>query len=223
MNTPIRFVGIVLAFLQLLAPLPALAWQVGDARPRSTVDLTRVERLYGKPAGGDQCPLGQVLSGDTCLSLQAATGGATILPYDVPAGTYRNLAPYPLSFTFNPSGHRCYGSEIYVDGRYVARMHSDCEGTFTSVQTVVPSGSTVSWGAPGQISAVVTAFANNASWQDTGIRFALTGSGWSQIPGTYDGIRTVYDQYGAFLGTETSPGMFPPYDGCPSWGCGGFD
>jgi hypothetical protein len=218
-----KSLGIALAGLMLGQSAPVLAQSqaqahtrfdnghTGFTRPRSTDDLSRVNRLNGKPGQISQdfipsCPSGQVLSGGACTSMQSASG-ATLLPGNVPSGSYTNRAGYPLVWTFIPAGHRCFGGDVYVDGRLVARYHSDCEGTYTSVQAIVPSGSTVSYSLGGA-TAMVTALANNAHWRDTAIRFVASGSAWSQKPGTADGIRAVYDQFGEFLTYEISACMY---------------
>ena len=195
--------GSILAF-------SAVAQEV--ARPRSTVDLTRTDRLTGTPRldGPLNCPAGQVFSGGSCVVMNTASG-ATILPGNVPSGTYTNGASFPLMFSFMPQG-ACYDDRIYVNGREVARVRDDCEWSFTSTQAIVPAGSTVAWG--GRTIAVVTAMANGASWSATGIRFAASYGAWAPVPGspTYDGYRPVYDQNGAYMGNEFSQWMYysPP-------------
>ena len=184
------------------------------ARPRSLVDHSRTDALVGRPQyATDACPFGTVLSGDRCITLSSLSAGATVLPGNVPGGTYTNAAPYPLSLTLLPSG-ACYHGLVHVNGALVARATDACEWSFTSAQAIIPAGVSFSMDLSNMY-AVVTAMSANAIWRDTGIRFPASFSAWVQVPGTDAGTRNVFDQNGVFMRVETNPTAFyvpPPVD-----------
>ena len=214
------------------------------ARPRSLVDHSRIDFLAGRPQQVFECQAGTVLSGGACITLSSLSAGATVLPGNLPGGTYTNSARYPLALTLMPNGGGCYGGEIYVSGRMVARAGDDCEWSLTSAQAIIPAGASFSVSLSNMYT-VVTAMSANANWRDTGIRFPASYSAWVQVYetrwmfqsrydengndvgsmqwvrlGTFEGTRNVFDQYGVFMYVESNPYAFLPPDPCAPYGCG---
>lgn len=95
--------------------------------------------------------------------------GATLLPYSVPAGTYKNIASYSLYVNVVPEG-RCFDERVYVDGAMAGRVRDDCTSAATSAAVIVPPGSSINWT---RFNATVTAFASGATWDQVGFRFQI--------------------------------------------------
>jgi hypothetical protein len=104
-------------------------------------------------------------------------GGATLLPYDVPEGSYYNNATYPLqlAYTAHIGGGNCGGGYIIVGGAQVATASDGCDGGDQFMTAIVPAKTSFSFGKSGYGDArmYVTAMANGATWQATGVLFSL--------------------------------------------------
>lgn len=94
--------------------------------------------------------------------------GATVLPYSIPSGTYRNRAAYPLMLTMMIPNWQGNGT-IYVDGRLVNRMSSADSGSNAAISAIVPSGSEFKI----NFDTVVTAMSSTGKWADTQITFPI--------------------------------------------------
>lgn len=208
-------------------------------------DSTHTVRLQGVPKGTDWCPAGQVWSGGACVALPTATSGATLLPYSMPVTeqVLTNQASYPLMLNVYPTDG-CYAMEVYVDGSLVGRTLDACEDSNTSISAIVPAGSTFQIQGydpgPGKASrrkgasTRVTALANGAKWQDTGIYWTWTEivdrkyvspvpgfycTSFASIPGIYDYYLKNFDNYTGYV-KRTGPfqgnfftGQYCPFDG----------
>lgn len=133
-----------------------------NVRPviRSLVDHTRTQRLIGPPANPP--------SGGT-----SGAAGATLLPFNMPPGSYYNDANYPLNIRTIRSGFAYH--EIAVEGRVVAGQQINDSGSDASISAIIPAKSNFSVNQ----SSVVTALANSATWQQTSVRFAVGEPVWS--------------------------------------------
>ncbi len=136
-----------------------------NVRPviRSLVDHTRTQRLIGPP---ENPPTGSA----------SGAAGATLLPFQMPAGSYYNDANYPLLIALSPT-QACYDIGITVAGSGVASGRDDCEFSFTTIQGIVPAKTSFTTYGAGL--GRVTALANGATWQQTSVRFSVGAPVWS--------------------------------------------
>jgi hypothetical protein len=119
---------------------------------RSLVDHTRLNRLLGSA------------STDSGNSNEF---GATYLPYTMPENaTYVNRAPYPL--TVSGPGEIAVNGVQRISGLYGVRGATNR----LVVSTIVPAGGSFS----SNFGMSAMAMANNATWQQTQIRFVATSS-----------------------------------------------
>lgn len=218
------------------AALLSLCAQAQNIPRPPIVDSTHTYRIWGEPDRKEKCPSGQVLSGENCVALPTATSGATLLPYNLLSErTYTNKASFPLSVVAMPD-EACYELQIVVDDQVAANTRDDCESSRTSVQAIVPAGSTFyihssDGGIIKRSSGKVTALANGAKWQDTGVYWTWTEivdrkyvspvpgfycTSHAFIPGIYDYYLKNFDNYTGYV-KRTGPfrGTFLTGDSCP--------
>jgi hypothetical protein len=144
------------------------------------------------------CAPGKVKVGSDCVVMSGGGGGATLLPYDLPGGSYYNNADYPLQVNLVGAPVNG-GAYIIVNGRLVSRNEVNDQGT-QSANAIVPAKTSFAIGW----SAVITALANNATWKQTGIKFSL-GSAFYTSPMTSTSATAVLcyadgGEYGAYIG-----------------------
>ena len=114
-----KIAGFLMSCLTLctaMQPVAAMAENTEMARPRSTIDLSRTDRLTGTPYGKDaapyDCPSGQVLSGGVCVLISNQSTG-------VPSWTSYFLGQKKCSSTIAPFLHTGVSgcAAILGDGR----------------------------------------------------------------------------------------------------------
>lgn len=127
MKIATKIAGFLMSCLTLCAslqPVATMAQNTEMARPRSTIDLSRTDRLTGTPNPQEtplSCPSGQVYSGGTCVLISNQNTG-------VQSWTKPFIGQ---SRTASNQGHHGYGSVFTING----------DGSLTGYLTAAVNGS----------------------------------------------------------------------------------